>query len=392
MRRVYLDYAAATPIDPVVFKKMVKVYDQIFGNASSIYHSGRHAKNELEKSRKIISGILNCTPAEIIFTGSGTEADNLAILGMSRASRGFGKHIIVSTIEHPAVLRACEYLEKKEGFSITRIGVSKKGIIDVKSIVKALRRDTTLVSVMYVNNEIGTIQPIAEIAKEIHKFRLKHNRKNRVAFPVFHTDACQAAGALEINIQKLGVDLMTLSGSKIYGPKGVGCLYVKRGVKIEPVMLGGLQEMGLRAGTENVPLAAGFAAALKIADQKMVAENNRLTKMKARILDVVLKIIPGSRLNGDERKRLASNINLSFDGIDSEMLMLELDKKGIEASTGSACETGGGTLSHVLKAIGLNRKSASTAIRISLGRLISKKDSDYLLKILPRVVEKLRGL
>lgn len=391
MRRVYLDYAAATPIDPAVLKKMAIAFGRIFGNASSIYHSGRRAKNELEDSRRIVSQILNCAPAEIIFNGSGTEADNLAILGVARANQNFGKHIIVSAIEHPAVLRACEYLEKKEKFLITHVGVSQKGIIDAKNVVKALRRDTILVSIMYANNEIGTIQPVAEIAKEIQKFRLKHGRKNQRTLPIFHTDACQAGGAVASDVQRLGVDLMSLSGSKIYGPKGTGCLYVRRGIKIEPILLGGLQERGLRAGTENVPLVTGFAEALRIAERKKVTENSRLTQIKNHIINIVLKTIPDSQLNGGRGKRLANNINFSFGGIDGEMLMLELDKKGIEVSTGSACAVGKGILSHVLKAIGLDQKLIAGNIRISLGRATLNEDVNYLLKILPGVIKRLRA-
>lgn len=391
MRRVYLDYAATTPIDSAVLKKMATAFGRIFGNASSIYHSGRRAKNELEDSRRIVSQILNCAPAEIIFNGSGTEADNLAILGVARANRNFGKHIIISTIEHPAVLRACEYLEKKERFLITRVGVSKKGIIDPKNVIRALRRDTILVSIMYANNEIGTIQPVAEIAKGIQRFRLKRGRESQRALPIFHTDACQAVGVVAIDVQRLGVDLMSLSGSKIYGPKGTGCLYVRRGVKIEPILLGGLQERGLRAGTENVPLVTGFAEALRIAERKKVTENNRLAKIRDHIINVVLKTIPGSQLNGGRGERLANNINLSFSGVDGEMLMLELDKNGIEVSTGSACAVGKGISSHVLKAIGLDQKLIAGNIRISLGRATSNADAGYLLKILPGAIKKLRA-
>ena len=404
----------------------------IFGNASSLHTRGQEAKKLLEDSRKKIAKIIGASSSEIVFTPSGTESVNLAILGIARAYKKQGTHIITSKIEHLSVLKACEYLEKKEGFKISYLDVQPNGVIDPELIKKSLRPDTVLTSIMYANNEIGTIQPIAKISKVIRNFRkfkianlkLKINEK----LPVFHVDACQAAGALELNVQKLGVDLMTLNGSKIYGPKGTGCLFVRRGTDIEPMIVGGSQEMGRRAGTENVPLLAGFAMALEQVDKNRVKESARLTKLRDNLIDHLLQNFQGRALkislNGDPILRLPNNINISFsndntsvwphksivdpirargrqgrptsDGVSGEMMVLALDRKGIEVSTGSACTSAYTGQSHVLKVLfEAQLRTVKTTVnsgnlRITLGRSTTKKDLDYFLKVLLGIIAKLR--
>lgn len=387
MKKIYLDHAAATPVDERVAARIVKS-QRVFGNASSLHSQGKEAKKLLEESRQKVARIIGVSAPEIIFTSSGTESDNLALFGVARTLKK--GHIVVSKIEHMAVLRAAGQLEDV-GFQVTYLPVKNNGIVDPAELAKALRKDTILVSIMCANNEIGTIQPIAKIAKAVRNFEKQNGTKI-----VFHTDACQAAGALDINVQKLGVDLMTLNGSKIYGPKGTGCLFVRRGFNIEPLTVGGSQEMGRRAGTENVPLLAGFAMALQLADKNRIKESARLIKLRDHLIASIIKTIPGSRLNGDEILRLPNNINISFssnnptladkDGASGEMLVLALDQKGIEVSTGSACTTSETGPSHVLKAIGV--KDAN--LRITLGRSTTKKDLDYFLKVLPGIVTKLK--
>lgn len=390
IRKVYLDYAGTTSLNPRVKRTILSCLD-VFGNASSIHAVGRRSKKILEDSRQKVARVLNARPEEIVSTGSGTESNNLAVLGIARAYKKHGKHIVTSKIEHHAVLRACQYLEKNEGFKVTYLDVGSNGIVDPKKVLKAIRPTTILVSIMYANNEIGTIQPIAQIAKALNNYR--RNRKESIyQFPFFHTDACQAAGALNLNIRELGVDLMTLNGSKIYGPKGTGCLFVRRGLDLQPQILGGDQERGLRAGTENTALIAGFAQALEIADRGKDKESKRLEMLRDFTISEILKKITNSRLNGDAVSRLPNNINISFDSLDGEMLLLALDQKGIQISTGSACTSTSTEPSHVLRALGLRDDLAKGNIRITLGRQTTKKDVDYVLKILAQAVEKLRRL
>ncbi len=368
-------------MDPQVMRVVLAHLKNSWGNASSVHEVGRKAREVVADSRKAVARVLGVKPEEIIFTGSGTESDNLAIFGVARAYKKFGKHIITSKIEHPAVLRACEYLQKHDGFRITYLDVNKSGIVEPKAVLKALRSDTMLVSITYANNEIGTIQPIKTISEIIRK---ANNKKI-----IFHTDACQAAGSLNINVHQLGVDLLTLNGSKIYGPKGTGCLYVRRGIELTPLIVGGPQERGLRAGTENPALIAGFAKALELADKNKFQESARLIKLRDYMIGQILKTIPDSRLNGDAIKRLPNNINISFKGIDGEMLMLGLDQEGIQVSTGSACTSTSTEPSHVLKALGLPESLAKGNIRITLGRQTTKKDIDHVLKILPGIIKRL---
>ncbi len=385
MPKIYLDYAATTYIDPRVLQKMKPYLTNVFGNASSLYLLGRESKVAIEKARQDVARILNAVPKEIIFTGSGTESDNMAILGIARAYKNEGNHIIVSKVEHKAVIESAKKLEK-EGFRVTYLNVDSNGFVKLNEFKKALNKKTILVSIMYANNEVGTIQPIKKISQIIKKFR------GEKLLPAFHSDACQAAGAFSLKINEFGVDLLTLNGSKIYGPKGVGCLYVNKNYKIEPLIVGGSQERGLRAGTENQALIVGFSEALKLAEKLRKKESERLKKLRDYFIKRVLQTIPRSRLNGHPKNRLPNNINLSFAGVEGESLILMLDQYGIFASTGSACTSHDLSPSHVLMAIGLSEELAHGSLRISLGRKTTKKDLDYVVKVLPSIIENLRKM
>lgn len=385
MNPIYLDHAATTYVDPFVLETMLPYFSEHFGNPSSEYSLGRKAKAAIERARATIAEILHARPEEIIFTGSGTESDNLAIFGIARAYKHKGNHIIVSKIEHKAVLEAAQTLEK-EGFEITYLNVNDNGIVDPKELERSLRPDTVLVSIMYANNEIGTIQPIAEISAVIKRFK-KDN-----LLPLFHTDACQAAGALDLDITTLGVDLLTLNGSKIYGPKGVGCLYVASDIQLEPILVGGGQENSRRAGTENVACIIGLAEALKIADQLKTNEGHRLSKLRDHCIDQLLLKINGSQINGDREKRLPNNINISIGGVEGESLLLMLDNENIFVSTGSACTSTALDPSHVLLAIGRSPELAHGSLRLTLGRKTTQDEIDRVLDVLPTIVTKLRRI
>lgn len=395
MKQIYLDHAATTPIDKIVLKEMQMCFKNSFGNASSLYSLGRKTKSIIEKSRQDVAKILEANQNEIIFTGSGTESDNLAIFGVANTYKDKGKHIIISRIEHKAVLEPAKKLEK-QGFIVEYLGVDSNGLVNLSELKKKLRKDTILVSIMYANNEIGTIQPIKEIASLILDFKKRNNPKsyilNPISLPLFHTDACQVAGALNLNVDRLRVDLMTLNGSKIYGPKGVGCLYARSGIRLEPQIVGGGQEMGLRAGTENAALILGFSEALKLADKLKISEGKRVIKLRDYFIKNVIKIIPGIKLNGHPIKRLPNNINISISGIEGESLILMLDKYGISASTGSACSSSDLSPSHVLSAINISPELSHSSLRLTLGRKTTKRDVDYVLKILPVIVKRLRSI
>lgn len=379
---IYLDYAGTTPLDPRV-EEVILARLKDFGNASSVHAIGRQAREIIEEARGKVAEIVHARTEEIIFTGSGTESDNLAIFGITRAYKNLGRHIVTTKIEHHAVLGACQYLEKSEGFKVTYLEVGKNGIVDPEAVKKAIRSDTILVSIMYANNEIGTIQPIAKIGRFIRSH--KHATRFSIAVPpYFHTDACQAAGALNLNVQELALDLMTLNGSKIYGPKGTGCLFVRRGTKLTPVIVGGSQERGLRAGTENPALIAGFAQALALADKNKEKESKRLTQLRDYMISQILTKIPNSQLNGDPGLRLPNNINVSFKNVDGEMLMLALDQKGIQVSTGAACTVSETGPSHVMRTI--RNPEDWGNLRITLGRQTTKKDIEYVLKVLIQTV------
>ncbi len=381
VRKVYLDHSATTYVDERVKEEMDKYYTLIFGNPSSFNDVGLEAKNALDNARENVSKILNAEPREIIFTGGGTESINLAIKGVARALKEKGKHIIASKIEHHAVLETCEYLEKKEGFEITYLDVDKYGLINLEELKKAIRKDTILISIMYANNEIGTIQPIDEIGKIA--------KENEI---YFHTDACQVGSYLTLDVNKLNVDLMTLNGSKIYGPKGVGVLYIRKGTEIEPIIHGGGQEFGLRSGTENIPGIIGFAKALEIAQENRDKESKRLIILRDKLIKGLLDTIPKTFLNGHPINRLPNNANVSILDIEGEAMLLYLNEHGVYASTGSACSSTSLEPSHVILAIGLPYEAAHGSLRFTLGRATTEEDIKYVLEKLPKDVEDLRQI
>jgi cysteine desulfurase len=405
-----LDYAAATPTDPKVIKAMAPFWGKSFGNPSSLYKQGREAKAAVELARKKIADVVGARPKEIIFTAGGTESCNLAILGMARMDTDFKTdghglpHIIISAIEHHAVLNPARVLEG-EGYTLTILPVDKNGFVDVKTLQKSIRPQTILVSVMYANNEIGTIEPIGEISKFLKSENQKRRAKNQSQI-IFHTDACQAAGFLDLNVNRLGVDLMSVNGSKIYGPKQTGFLFVRDGINLKPIIYGGGQEKDLRSGTENVAGIVGLAKALEIVDEKKKLGNWEIGKLQEYFISKLMNI-SGIKLNGPECSvpiyrrsskplnvqttvRLPNNINITIKGIEGEALMLYLDGYGVSVSTGSACSTGSSEASHVLLAIGRSKKDARSAIRFSLGKHTTKDDLDYVLKILPGIVAEMR--
>ncbi|MBI2475033.1 aminotransferase class V-fold PLP-dependent enzyme [Candidatus Uhrbacteria bacterium] len=387
-RQIYLDNAATTPIDPRVFEAMLPYLSGKYGNPSSFHTLGKQAKDDMIESRSQIAEILNSRSDEILFASGGTESDNLAVLGFARANQANGKHLITTAIEHHAVLEAMIQLEKKEGFEITYLKPDSDGLVSASQVSEALRPDTILVSVMYANNEIGTIQPIKEIGNLVQKYR----KEKKQSWPVFHTDACQASGFLDLDVEKLHVDLLTLNGSKMYGPKGVGILYMKRGIKLQPLQFGGSQERGLRPGTENVAGIIGMAKALTLAQKDKVNESKRLVQLRDKLINGILKSIPKTRLNGHLTTRLPNNVNISFLDIEGEALVLYLDAAGIFASTGSACTSASLEPSHVILALGMPYEVAHGSIRFTLGHYTTDEDIDYVLKTLPPLVEKLRSI
>ncbi len=376
MSKIYLDYAATTPIDPKVLRMMLPYLKKDFGNPSSIYSFGQKASGAVDKARKAVANFLGCDSSEIVFTGSATEANNLAIKGLVKK----GDHIITSQIEHHAVLEVCHELEK-EGVEVTYLPVDKQGLVQIPDIKKAIKKNTVLVSIMYANNEIGTVQPIAEISKVLH---------SKI---YFHTDAVQAVNYLDCNVKKLGVNLFTLSAHKIYGPKGVGALCIKKGTPIKPLIYGGGHEQGLRSGTENVAGIVGLAQAIKmLQDPKIKIQNIRIKHLRDRLIKTILKVIPDVRLNGSSIQRIPNNVNLSFKGAEGEAMVIALDQKGIAVSTGSACSSKTLEPSHVLRGLGLSDEEASGSLRITLGRYTSQKDIERSLKVLPPIIERLRKI
>jgi len=384
-RTVYLDHAATTPLDPDVYAVMLPHLQETFGNPSSLHHAGREAKQVLEHARNDIAHTLGVLSNEIIFTSSGTESANLAILGVAKAYQSEGKHIIVSSIEHKAVLEAAANLES-QGFVITYLPTDHSGCINVEECIRAIRPDTILISIMYANNEIGTVEPIPELAKRVHSLR-------RTAYtPLLHTDACQAVGMLPINIPELGVDLMTCNSSKIYGPKGIGLLYTRHGVKIAPRIVGGDQERGMRAGTENVPLAVGFAKAIEKSFLYQEKYSNNLNVLKKYFIEALKNSIPDIVINGPTKERLPNNVHISIPHIEGESLLLLLDEQGICCSTGSACSTRDLSPSHVLRAIGLSDELIHGSLRFTLGHDTTKEDLDYTVSALARSRQTLRSI
>lgn len=388
MRQVYLDHAATTPVDPRVFDAMRPFFVECYGNPSSFHFKGKEAKDALDEARARIAQAIGARPDEILFTSGGSEADNLAVLGIARAHAKFGKHLISSPTEHPAVLEACHHLEKKEGFEVTWLPVDAFGRVAAEDVLAAIRSDTILVSLMTANNEIGTVSPIREIGAKIRH----HREAAKSTYPYFHSDACQAVGALEVQIEKLNVDLLTVNSSKIYGPKGVGALYVKRGIRLEPMQFGGAQERGIRPGTENIAGIVGFAKAMEIALAQRETESARLIPLRDALIEGILKSIPKTRLNGHPTQRLPNNVNISFMDVEGEALLLYLDAKGVFASTGSACTSATLDPSHVILALGLPYEVAHGSLRFTLGRETTQEDIDYVLEVLPPLVAKLRAI
>lgn len=376
----YFDNAATTKIRPEVLNQMMPFLTDEYGNASSIYTLGRTSKNAIETARKRVADAIGADADEIYFTSSGTEADNWALKGVASANSSKGKHIIVSSIEHHAILKPCEYL-KKHGFDISYIPVTHDGIIDIKELKESIRSDTVLISVMYANNEIGTIQPIEDIAKLTKEKGI-----------YFHTDAVQAVGHIPIDVKKLGIDLLTISAHKLNGPKGVGALYIKKGTKIDQFMHGGDQEMKRRAGTENTAGIVGFGKAIQLAVTDIEKKNEYIKRLRDTAIEGILSNIPDTFLNGDASKRLPGNANICFKYVEGESILLHLDRLGICASTGSACTSASLEPSHVLLAIGISPELAHGSLRLTFSEENTIDEVKYLIKVLPDIIAKLRQM
>ena len=379
-RFIYADNAATTAVSEEVLQAMLPYFRTAFGNASSIYKLGRDAQRDVEAARAKVAKAIGAEPREIFFTSCGSESDNWAIKGIAEnlAKRG-KKHIVTSVFEHHAVLHTCQYLEKK-GFEVTYVPVSDKGLIDPEDVRNAIRDDTALVTIMYANNEIGTIQPIEEIAAICKEKKV-----------IFHTDAVQALGHVDIDVKKQGIDMLSRSGHKIHAQKGIGALYVRKGIVLPNLIHGGAQERNKRAGTENVPAIVGLGVAIETATKNIAERNAVIVPRRNRLIDGILKL-PYTRLNGDRDKRLPGNLNISIEGIEGESLLLMLDQYGICASSGSACTSGSLDPSHVLLAIGLKHEVAHGSLRLSIEENVTDEDVDYILEVIPKIVERLRSM
>ena len=380
MNRIYMDNAATTAVSPAVLEKMLPYFTDCYGNASSIHSTGRDARKALEEARRKVAAVLNCKPQEVYFTSGGSESDNWAIKGTAFANRKKGNHIITSAIEHHAVLHTCQWLEK-QGFTVTYVPVDEYGQVDPKAVEAAITDQTILISIMAANNEIGTLQPIKEIAgiAKAHKV-------------YFHTDAVQAMGAIPVNVQDIGCDMLSLSAHKFHGPKGVGVLYIRQGTRIDNFMHGGAQERGKRATTENVPGIVGLAEALTLATENLEEKSARIAGLRDQLIDGLTSAIPYTRLNGHRTNRLPNNCNISIRFVEGEALLLRLDLAGIAASSGSACTSGSLDPSHVLLAIGLPHEIAHGSLRFSLSDTTTQEEVDYVLNTLPGIVEVLRSM
>jgi len=380
MGRIYLDYTATTPTHPEVVKAMLPYFTDAFGNPSSIHSYGQEAKGAIEEARDKVAALIGAQGEEIIFTSGGTEADNFAIKGVAYANEPKGNHIITSSIEHHAVIETCKFLERR-GFRVTYLPVDEYGLVDPNDVKKAITNKTILISVMHANNEIGTIEPIAEVG-----------RIAREAGIYFQTDAVQTVGHIPVDVNDLGVDLLSMSAHKLYGPKGIGALYIRKGTKLVPFMHGGEQEGRRRASTENVPGIVGFGKAVELAQQEMDEEAKQLTYLRDRLINSLLQKIDHTRLNGHPLKRLPNNVNVSVNFVEGESMLLNLDLEGICASTGSACSSSSLEPSHVLLAMGLPPEQAHGSLRFSLGKWTTEEDIAQVLEVLPRVVAKLRAM
>ncbi|MDO8684494.1 MAG: cysteine desulfurase NifS [Armatimonadota bacterium] len=378
-KMIYLDHAATTPVDPSVFAAMTPFLTEKFGNPSSVHSFGREVRAAIDEARDSIASTIGASSSEIYFTSGGTEADNLAILGAARANRAKGDHIIISAIEHHAVLEACEHL-MEEGFRVSYLPVNRDGLVDPNDVTAAINKDTILVSVMHVNNEIGVIEPISAIGRIA--------RENGA---LFHTDAVQSFGVLPIDVDRLNVDLLSASAHKIYGPKGSGFLYVRTGVRIQPLQFGGSQERERRPGTENVAGIVGLRAAAELAVSQLDTAPTRLAALRDRLIDGIFNRIPGAHLNGHRELRAPGNANISFEGVEGESLLLNLDLEGIAASSGSACSAGSLAPSHVLTALGLPHELAQGSLRLTVGRGTTEEDIDTVIDSLESIINRLRG-
>lgn len=378
-REVYMDYAATTFVKPEVLDEMNPYFSEYFGNPSSIYHISRKNKAVIAKAKQKIADVINARKDEIFFTSGGSEADNWALKGVAFANKNKGKHIITTTIEHHAILNTCKYLEK-QGFDITYLKVDEDGFIDINELKNAIREDTIIVSIMFANNEIGTIEPITEIGNLLKEKNI-----------LFHTDAVQAITHVPIDVKAMNIDLLSMSSHKFYGPKGMGVLYIKKGTNIDNLIHGGGQERGLRAGTENVPGIVGMGAAIDIANKNMEEESQRLTVLRDKLIDGLLKI-PDSRLNGPHKNRLPGNVNVSFGGIEGDVLLVILDDIGICASSGSACSAGAIEPSHVLTSIGLKGEYSNSSLRLTIGANTTEDEVDFVINKITDTVKKLREM
>ncbi len=386
MKKIYFDHAATTPVDLRASKAMEPFFSKKFGNTMSLHFFGQEAKLALEKSREVVADLMGAKPNEIVFTSSATESNNFALKGIAFANRKKGRHIIISQIEHPCIIEAANWLEK-QGFEITRLAVDRYGSVNPLDVKRAVKKDTILVSIIHASNEIGTIQPIEKIGKICQAKGI-----------CFHTDCVQSFGKIPIDVNKMNIDLLTASSHKMYGPKGAACLFVRERTKIEPLLHGGGQEMGLRGSTVNVPAIVGFAKACEICKKEMKIESQRLIKLRDKLIKGILKIEdshlsgPPCREAGHPKKRLPNNANFWFSFIEGESLVIRLDLLGIAVSTGSACSSAKLEPSHVLLATGLKPQEAHGSLRITLGRWTKEKDIDYLVKVLPGIVRKLREI
>lgn len=373
-----MDHSATTPVAAEVLEAMLPYFSQRFGNASSLHGFGREAKEALEESRQRVARLLNAHPGEIVFTSGGTESDNLALRGIAYKNRNSGRHIITSQIEHPAILETCHSLER-EGFSVTYLPVNREGLIELSELERAIRPDTILISIMHANNEVGTIQPLEEVG------RLAADRDIYL-----HTDAVQTVGKIPVDVEAMGADLLSLSAHKLYGPKGVGALYIRRGTKMQSLSTGGGHERNLRSGTENVAGIVGLARAADLAGEEMAAEGQRLSQLRDRLADLVLGRVKDAWVNGSMEKRLPGSLNFGFSYVEGESLLLYLDSKGIAVSTGSACSSHKLEPSHVLLALGLKPEECHGSLRITMGRSNNQEQVDYVAECIAEAVERFR--
>ncbi len=385
-RMVYMDHAATTPVRPEVMEAMLPYFTHRFGNASSLYTLAQESRRAVDESRESVARVLGCRTSEVVFTSGGSESDNTALKSAASALKQTGNHIITTSIEHHAILHTCQYLEDT-GFRVTYLPVDRDGLVDTEDVLKAVTDETTLVSVMLANNEIGTIQPVADMARGVKEIAKKLGRTI-----VFHTDAVQAAGFMDIDVNALGVDMLSLSSHKFYGPKGVGVLYVRRSTPFTPQQFGGAQERQRRAGTENVPGIVGAAVALRLASEERESSSERCLRLRDSLIQGIQERIERVHLNGHPTLRLPNNVNFSFDGVEGEPILLGLDFAGTAASSGSACTSGALEPSHVLLALGLPADLAQASLRLTLGKDNTQEDVEHVLRVLPELVGRLRAM